>query len=208
MKKVIMSRGGFEVVDLFEREIAEYTGAPFAVATESCTSAILLSCAYHNVRKVTIPSNTYVSVPNSIIHAGGSVEFDEREWRGIYQLEPYPIWDSAKRLTSNMYIEGSYMCLSFHAKKLLPIGRGGMILTDDSNAVEWLKKARHDGRTEGVPLKECQFDSLGWNCYMTPEQAARGLQLLSLYPKDKEDLPVENYGDLSQYEIFNNDKSR
>ena len=201
-------RGGFEIVDSFEEEVAKYTGAPYAIATESCTSALLLCCAYHKVEEVTIPSNTYVGVPNSIVHAGGSVEFEDIKWRGLYNLHPYPIVDSAKRFTSDMYISGTYMCLSFHVKKLLPIGRGGMILTDDADSVEWFKKARHDGRTEGVPLNKCKFDSLGWNCYMTPEQAARGLQLLSLYPKDKEDLPVENYGDLSQYEIFNNNKSR
>ena len=179
--------------------VAKYTGAPFAVATDSCTSSLLLSCAYNKVDKVTIPSNTYVSVPNSIVHAGGKVAFEDLVWRGIYQLKPYPIYDAAKRLTSKMYISGSFMCLSFHAKKILPIGRGGMILTDDENAVEWFKRARHDGRTEGVNLNEEKFQSIGWNCYMTPEQAARGIQLLSLHPDNKEDLPIENYGDLSKF---------
>ena len=74
-----------------------------------------------------------------------------------------------------------------------------MILTDDEDAVEWFKKARHDGREEGVPLKDCKYDMLGWNCYMTPEQAARGLQLLSLYPEHKKDLPVEDYGELRNF---------
>lgn len=195
-------RGGFEVVDQFEEMVASYTGAPYAVATESCTSALLLCCAYHKVDEVTIPCRTYVSVPNSIIHAGGKVKFEDKYWRGYYQLKPYPIWDSAKRLTSDMYEAGAYMCLSFHAKKLLPIGRGGMILTDNAEAVEWFKKARHDGRGEGVSLKECEFDMLAWNCYMTPEQAARGIQLMSLYPKHNRDLPYEDYGDLSRFEIF------
>tara|TARA_Y100001973_G_C5199872_1_gene336806 strand:+ start:951 stop:1553 length:603 start_codon:yes stop_codon:yes gene_type:complete len=197
-------RGGFEVVDQFEELVAAYTGAPYAVATESCTSALLLCCAWMQVGTVTIPNSTYVSVPQSIIHAGGRVEFEDKYWRGLYQLKPYPIWDSAKRFTSGMYEQGQYMCLSFHAKKLLPIGRGGMILTDNSDAVEYFKKARHDGRQEGVPLKDCVFDVLGWNCYMTPEQAARGIQLLSLYPENQRDLPYEDYGDLSKFDIFRN----
>jgi dTDP-4-amino-4,6-dideoxygalactose transaminase len=193
-------RGGFKVVDMFEQQVAEYTGAPFAVATDSCTSALLLCCAYTKVDDVKIPSNTYVSVPNSIVHAGGTVTFEDLEWQGLYQLKPYPIYDSAKRFTSNMYIPGSFMCLSFHTKKLLPIGRGGMILTDNEDAVAWLKKARYDGRTEGVDLKEEIFETVGWNCYMTPEQAARGIQLLALYPENNEDPPIENYGDLSKFE--------
>ena len=192
-------RYSFKFVDMFEEAVAKYTGAPYAVATESCTSALMLCCAYHEVNVVTIPSNTYVSVPNSIVHAGGSVEFDDTKWQGIYQLKPYPIFDSAKRFTSGMYIPDSYMCLSFHIKKHLPIGRGGMILTDDGDAVEWCKKARHDGREEGVPLKDCKYDMMGWNCYMTPEQAARGLHLLSLYPEHKKDLPVEDYGELKNF---------
>jgi hypothetical protein len=159
----------------------------------------MLCCAYHEVSVVTIPSNTYVSVPNSIVHAGGSVEFDDTKWQGVYQLKPYPIFDSAKRFTSRMYVPDTYMCLSFHIKKHLPIGRGGMILTDDEDAVEWFKKARHDGREEGVPLKDCKYDMLGWNCYMTPEQAARGLHLLSLHPEHKKDLSVEDYGELKNF---------
>jgi len=195
-------REPFKVVDMFEEAIARYTGAPYAVAVESCTAAILLSCVYNEVEEVTIPSNTYVSVPNSIIHAGGTVNFDNRKWRGVYQLKPYPIYDCAKRLTSDMYAPGTFLCLSFHSKKQLPIGRGGMILTDDKESVDWFKRARHDGREEGVPLTECNFDMLGWNCYMTPEQAARGLELLAKYPEHSRDMPSENYGDLSRFEIF------
>ena len=47
-----------------------------------------------------------------------------------------------------MYIKGSFMCLSFHVKKLLPIGKGGMILCDDREAVNWFKQARYEGRSE------------------------------------------------------------
>ena len=42
------------------------------------------------------------------------------------------------------------MGLSFHIKKQLPIGKGGMILTDDQQAVEWFKKARYEGRSEKI----------------------------------------------------------
>jgi len=49
--------------------------------------------------------------------------------------------DAAKRFTSGMYEKGIAMCLSFHIKKHLKIGKGGMILTDNATLVEWLKKS-------------------------------------------------------------------
>jgi dTDP-4-amino-4,6-dideoxygalactose transaminase len=100
-----------------------------------------------------------------------------------------------------MYIDGSFCCLSFHSKKQLPIGRGGMILTDNLEAVEWFKMARFDGRHE-CALKDDTYGMIGWNCYMTPEQAARGLTLLNLIPKNNPDMPYEDYPDLSLYEMY------
>ena len=96
----------FRVVRDFERAIAEYTGAPYVTSVNSCTMALLLACAFAKVTTVSIPKFTYVSVPQSIIHAGGKVWFDDRQWRGEYELFPYAIWDSARRFTSGMYRAG------------------------------------------------------------------------------------------------------
>ena len=138
-------RNPFEIVEWFEEAIAEYTGAPYAIACDSCTDAIFLCCKYCEVQgsTITIPSRTYVSPPQSILQAGAHLEFEDIEWSGIYQLKPFPIYDAAKRLTSGMYIPSSYMCLSFHHKKPLKIGKGGMILTDDKMAVQTIKKLRY-----------------------------------------------------------------
>lgn len=195
---------------MFEEEIAEYTGAQYAVSVDSCTNALFLCCTYLKVREVTIPSKTYLSVPMSIIHSGGQVVFDKRpetnHWRGVYQLKPYPIYDAAKRLTTNMYVPGSYMCLSFHIKKHLGIGKGGMILTDNKEAVDWFKKARYEGRSEKY-YKEDNISSLGWNMYMTPQEAAQGLCLLQNYPLHSNDLDETNgYRDLTEFEIFKQNK--
>ena len=195
----------FDTVAKFEEALAEYAGSKYAVAVNSCTSALLLACAYMKVEEVTIPKRTYVSVPCSIIHAGGKVKFEDREWSGIYQLKPYPIYDGAKRFRKNMYISGSLHCVSFHIKKILPLGQGGAILTDDPDAVEWFKMARFDGRHERVPLHEDQFNILGWNVYMMPYDASRAHLLLSMmkdYYEDQEENPP--YPDLSKFEIFNN----
>lgn len=201
----------YNVVKQFEEEVANYTGAKYAISVDSCTNAIFLVCKYLNVKEVTIPSKTYLSVPQSIIHAGGEVIIDTRtetnEWKGMYQLKPYPIYDSAKRFTSGMYIPGSFMCLSFHIKKHLKIGKGGMILTDDDVAANWFKKARYEGRSEKL-YHEDDIDMLGWNMYMTPQQAAHGLALMQNYPKYVEDLEENNgYRDLTEFTIFKKNKT-
>lgn len=195
----------YKIVNDFEEAIAEYAGSKYAVAVESCTAAIFLSLIYSDVngKWVSIPKHTYPGVPCSIIHAGGKVHFTDEDWKGAYELYPFKIVDGALMFKRGMYA-GGFHCLSFHIKKLLPIGRGGMILTNDQKAYKWFKKARFDGR-EPVPLMEDSFDMLGWNVYMQPDQAARGLQLLqALGNKQLDALKVKDQGypDLSQFKIY------
>jgi dTDP-4-amino-4,6-dideoxygalactose transaminase len=97
-----------------------------------------------------------------------------------------------------MYSSGTYQCISFSSNKPLNIGKGGMIFTDNYDAVKWLKKARYEGRSE-CHLMEDSFDMLGWNMYMTPEQAARGLLLMANF-KSKTVYPI--YPDLSKFPIY------
>jgi len=195
-----------QVTKDFEKAICEYTGAPFCVAVNSCTMALLLACVWHKVETVSIPRFTYVSVPMSIIHAGGNVVFDDREWTGSYSLDPYPIRDSARRFTSGMY-RGGMECVSFHWSKILGLQQGGAILHDDAEADAWLRRARFDGRTEGVAPKDDDF-ILGWHCYLSPEISAQGVMRLCLLPKHNEDLPNDEYPDLSKVPLFQRSSPR
>lgn len=206
----IKKHNPYKIVQMFEEEIALYTGAPIAVSIDSCTNALFLCCKYLEVKEVTIPSKTYLSVPMSIMQAGGEVVFDKtpatNHWVGMYQLKPYPIYDAAKRLTSNMYVPGTFMCLSFHIKKNLGIGKGGMILTDNADAADWFKKARYEGRSEKF-YKEDNISTMGWNMYMTPQEAAQGLCLLQNYPEHKQDQgELNGYRDLTEFDVFKNCK--
>ena len=194
----------YEVVQDFEHAVSMYTGAPYAVAVDSCTHAIFLCCKYHEVDKldeVIIPRCTYVSVPAEIIHAGGRVGFADRSWSGEYQLAPTPIWDSAKRFTSTMYQPGAFQCLSFHFAKIMDAGRGGMILHDDEVADKWFRKARFSGRTTGVPLREEKIDMVGWHYTMDPVFAVQGLLRMSRVNQHNQD-QWEEYQDLSQFKCF------
>ena len=196
----------FNVVRDFERALGAYTGARYVVTTNSCTNALLLACSFLKVREVSIPKRTYVSVPMSIIHAGGTVKFRDEDWGGMYQLEPYPIWDAARRFTAGMFgkyeMHNSMMCVSFHWNKILGIQQGGAILHDNAEADEWLRRARFDGRREGIAPNHDTFDMLGWHCFMSPEIAAEGLVRLSFLPRNNDDLPNDDYPDLSTHEAF------
>jgi dTDP-4-amino-4,6-dideoxygalactose transaminase len=186
------------VVRQFEKTIAKHCGAKYGVSTESCSAALLLSCLYCKVKEVTIPKKTYFSVPFSIRHAGGTVKFSDLKWSGAYQLKPYPIIDSAVRFKKDMYKPGFFVCLSFQYSKHIPIGRGGMILTDNKKAAEWFRLMRFDGRRE-IPKEKDRVKLAGFNMYMTAEQAARGLELYywRVYgKKDPKDINM-NYMDIS-----------
>jgi dTDP-4-amino-4,6-dideoxygalactose transaminase len=194
----------------FERALCEYTGAKYAVAVNSCTMALLLACQwciedfdgpYYSVFKIEIPKLTYVSVPMSICHVGFTPTFRDEDWQGMYQLKPLPVWDSARRFTSGMYQAGQFQCVSFHASKILSDTQGGAILHDNEEADAWFRRARFDGRTEGVAPKDDTF-TMGWHCYMSPDVAARLLWKLSVLPKHNADLPNSDYPDLSKQEIF------
>ena len=148
----------------------------------------------------------------SIINAGAWPVFRDDEWRGAYMLDPLPVWDCARLFTENMYIHpgprsGQMQCVSFHASKTLGDSQGGAILHDDQEADEWLRRARFDGRREGVAPKDDTDLMLGWHCYLSPDVAARLLWKLSVLPRHNDPLPWgpgtnSDYPDLSQMECF------
>lgn len=198
-------KDAWDVVDLFEKKIAEYSGSKYAVSVDNCTNALFLCLKYlkYEGSTITIPGKTYVSVPCTIINAGCKVKFEDIEWSGAYQLKPTPIYDGAVRFRKGMYKPGTYHCLSFHIRKHLPIGKGGMILTDDEEAVKWFKMARYEGRHHEIPYKEDKFTMTGWNMYMTPEQAAKGLELFEKMPDFNPDQESSGSSkDLTEFKFY------
>tara|TARA_R110002096_G_scaffold290058_2_gene484402 strand:+ start:31 stop:537 length:507 start_codon:yes stop_codon:yes gene_type:complete len=159
--------------------------------------------------EITLPNKTWISVPCTVKHAGCDLKFEDIQWSGAYQLKPYPIYDGAVRMRRGMFKPGTYHCLSFHIRKHIPIGKGGMILTDDKEAYDWFRTVRYEGRSmsdDGVNYvlyKDDEIKSMGWNMYMTPEQAARGLELFEGITDDNPD--QESSGtckDLSQFSCY------
>ena len=198
----------YDVVKQLEQELCEYTGAPYAVTTTSCTMALRLALMWHNRLgerngwPLRCPSRTYISVPMAIIHAGFKPKFYDFEWSGAYELSPLPVVDSARRFTSDMYELGEFQCVSFHTSKICGDTQGGAILHDDEDADGWFRRMRFDGRTEGIHPKDDTFNCIAEHCYMSPDVAARLLLKLSVLPAHNEDLPNDDYPDLSKMEIF------
>lgn len=208
-----MANGIYKITEDFEKALCDYTGAPYAITVDSQSNALFLALMYEKVKdtKITIPSRTYPSVPCSIIHAGAKVQFDHVEGKtikGAYQLKPTKVWDSALRFTSDMYIKNTHMCLSFTGPyKHLKLSKGGAILTDNYHAMLWFKRARFSGRRE-CSYHEDNFDMLGWNFYMMPELATRGLLMMGQFYNttdgSKKHMPdIEHpYPDLSKFDIY------
>ncbi len=206
----------FKVVEDFEAALCEYTWAPYAVAVNSCTSALLLCLDMLKSTEhpawtgtVEIPKRTYVSVPMQVLNVGARLAFRDEEWSGSYQLAPLPIWDAARRFTEGMfsdyYSQNSptwFVCPSFHWSKILGIQQGGAILHNCPEADPILRRMRFDGRQEGVEPKHDTFPVRGWHAYLAPEIAAEGLVRLHFLPKHNAYLPNSDYPDLSKIPLF------
>lgn len=207
-----MANGVYKITEEFEKALADYTGAPYVVTVDNQSNALFLSLMYEKVQgqEITIPSRTYPSVPCEIIHAGAKVKFKPvkgKTIKGAYQLEGSNVWDAALSFTYGMYKPETHMCVSFTGPyKHFKLSKGGAILTDDHDAYLWFKRARYSGRRE-CSYHDDDFDMLGWNYYMMPELAARGLLLMNQFynldgtPKHNEDLELP-YPDLSKFKIY------
>lgn len=232
----------YEIIKDFEHALSVYTGAPFVTCVNSCTMALRLCLDWSKEKdyritkkhqginlpdfldKIVIPKHTYVSVPIQITQAGYEVEFEDKDWKGMYRLKPLPIFDSARRFHARMCCEAYdnfddlgdyYICVSFHYTKILGLGHGGAILHNNPDAALFFQQMRHDGRFDGVPISPiyhqdttdlrgllCYPHLLGHHCPMSPEIAAQGLVRLSTLPAYNDDLPNSDYPDLSTFEVF------
>jgi dTDP-4-amino-4,6-dideoxygalactose transaminase len=143
---------GFEKITEFERALAQFTGAPYAVMTDCCTHAIELCLRYHQHTRVLFPAHTYLSIPMTMHKLGISYELTDKPWIGEYQFIGTRIWDSARLLKQDMYRPGQLQCLSFGHGKPLEIGRGGAVLTDDVEVYHTLKHQCYDGRDLSITI--------------------------------------------------------
>tara|TARA_R110000744_G_scaffold988_5_gene3629 strand:+ start:2714 stop:3346 length:633 start_codon:yes stop_codon:yes gene_type:complete len=196
----------FEIITKLEVKIAEFFNAPYAVAVDCCTHGIELCLRYQNLPYVSVPKRTYISVPFLANKLNIDLKWRDEEWQDYYKVNEHfkPIYDAAVLWKKNSYIPGSFMCLSFQFQKHLSLGRGGMILCDNKNDYNNLKKMVYDGRHPNIPWREQDIETMGYHYYMTPETAQNGLDKLDDAIKTKpRQWTVNDWPDVSKMKIFN-----
>jgi dTDP-4-amino-4,6-dideoxygalactose transaminase len=196
-------RPDWSVVTEFEKQIAKFFGAPYAVATDSCTHAIELCLRYVNAPYITCPKRTYLSIPMLANKLGIDLIWNDYEWKGYYQVCGN-IFDAAVLWRANSYVPKTFMCVSFQFQKHLSLGRAGVILCDSEKAATDLKRMSYDGRIPGIPWREQNIETMGYHYPITPETAALGLQKL---PEAIATPPriwqTSDWPDISQMKVFN-----
>jgi len=193
----------FDTVKLFETQIADFFGAPYAVAVDCCTHGLELCLREQNIQEYTVPKRTYISVPFLAKKLNIDFKWRDEDWEDFYYLGGTNIIDAAVLWKKNSYIDNTFMCLSFQFRKHLSLGRAGMILTDNKEAAIRLKKMSYDGRNPVTPWREQDIATMGYHYYMMPEIAEAGLRKLPeaiITPPKK--WIVTDWPDLTQMEIF------
>jgi dTDP-4-amino-4,6-dideoxygalactose transaminase len=197
--------GMFDKILEFEKELAEFCGAPYAIMTDCCTHAIELCLRHDRVRSLKMTPYTYISIAMLMHKLGIHYVYSEetkQEWSGEYEFVYTRVWDSARRLEPDMYQPGKLQCLSFGHDKPLQIGRGGAILLDDRRAYDKIIRMRYDGRDLNIsPWIEQKNFVVGYHYRPTIEEAVLGLKLLKKLKRDCPPVKHVDYPDLRTIKI-------
>ncbi len=214
----------------FEDRFSNYTGAKYAVATSSCTTALHLALVLDGIGpgdEVICPSYTYVATANAILYAGAKpvlVDIDP----DTFNIDPQKIEEAVTKKTKAILpvhqlglpyemraITGiarrydlaiiedaacalgaryknkrigslrNIACFSFHPRKAMTTGEGGMLSLPSKKLAERARRLRTHGASIYVleqhkskkPLFET-YSELGYNYRMTDLQAAIGIEQL------------------------------
>jgi len=167
------------VVEEFEKTIADYVGAKYACSINSATNAIFLSMLNKNVT-VDLPSMIPPVVANAILTSGNKINFiDVVDWVGdsyvLHKFDDYKIVDSAQKLEENQFEKEcnpeDLMFFSFYPTKPLGGSDGGMIVTDDYEKYRWFKSAVLNGMSYANNNWERKISFPGYKMYMNSIQA-------------------------------------
>jgi len=188
----------------FEDAICEYTGAKYAVAFNSGTSA--LHAAYLAVDVDTVYMNpiTFVATANMAEAAGGHVvfrdgrpskELESKDWVSMHYAGRYHgpgiIEDACHALGSDSPFGKVGNCgggtkvtvFSTHAIKNITTGEGGICTTNDVDTFDKIRLICSHGME---PLSHKMY-TMGYNYRMTEMQAALGLSQLNKIDKFRDD---------------------
>ena len=227
-------------VAAFEREFAEYVGAPHACAVSSCTTALHLALLAVGVQpgdEVITVSHSYIATANVIRYCGATPVFVDIE-PDTFNLDPKQIEsvvtdrtrailcvhqigmpcdlaaildiarrhslpvveDAACAIGSEILWQGQWerigkpqgdiACFSFHPRKVISTGDGGMITTANAEWDAKFRLLRQHGMSVPDTVRhgasQVIFESypiVGYNFRMTDIQAAVGREQLKRLPE-------------------------
>ena len=208
----------------FETLFARYTGARYALATTSCTTALQLALLAHEIGpgdEVILPSFTWVATANVVEIQGATPVFIDINL-DTFNLDPknldraissrtrailpvslfgasapveevleiagprgIPIIEDAACATGTMYKQkhagamADAACFSFHARKVITTGEGGMLITSSEKTATLIESLRNHGgsgdETDIRPYTLPEFPRVGFNYRMTDIQGALGV---------------------------------
>lgn len=211
----------------FESSVARFVGAPEAVATSSCTTALHLALLVAGIGpgdEVICPSFTFIATANAIAYTGARPVFCDIDPR-TYNLDPELVEDAvtprtraivpvdqiglaaelgaitevARRHALRVVEDAApslgsairerrvgsiseLTCFSFHPRKSITTGEGGMITTADPDLAERLRSLRaHAASSSALSRHQSgtteleEYSEVGFNYRMTDIQGAIGL---------------------------------
>jgi dTDP-4-amino-4,6-dideoxygalactose transaminase len=185
-------------VTLFEKAIAEYVGAEYAVGLNSATSAIFLLTKLFNPQVVTVPSMIPPVVPNALITGGADVMFnDDTHWiGGPYSLTDNII-DSAQAIYKNQFSDVCCAdgCIVYSMYPTKPIGScdGGIVATNDKKVYEALREMSMNGMSFSENNWDRKQSSIGYKMYMNSVQAAIAMNNYKRLEEKKDKLAAVRY---------------
>lgn len=214
-------------VEEFEKAIAKYTNADYAVATTSATTALFLCLYLLEIGpgdEVIVPSFSFIASANVIVHVGAKPVFVDIDPK-TYNIDPTKIEAKiTKKTKAILFVDqvglpadysailaiakrhdllliedaacalgssidnkkvGSFApltCFSFHPRKAITTGEGGMIVTNNKIWAQKLKMLRHHGmsisdvaRHKAQKIVKENYSLIGFNFRMSDLQAAVGV---------------------------------
>ena len=202
------------VVEEFEKTIANYVGAKYACSINSATNAIFLSMLNKD-DTVNLPSMIPPVVANAILTSGNKINFiDDVDWVGnsyvLHEFDDYKIVDSAQKLEENQFEKEcnpeDLMFFSFYPTKPLGGSDGGMIVTDDYEKYRWFKSAVLNGMSYANNNWERKISFPGYKMYMNSIQAQICLNNFKTFEEKMSSL--QNLVDIYNRELgYNNSSS-
>lgn len=226
-------------VAAFEREFADYVGAPYACAVSNCTTALHLALLALGVQagdEVITVSHSFIATANTIRYCGATPVFVDID-RDTYNLDPHlleqaitvrtrailcvhqigmpcdlkaileiarrrglpVIEDAACAIGSEIQWHGEWQkigaphadiaCFSFHPRKVMSTGDGGMITTRNPDWDKKFRLLRQHAMSVPDTLRHGaskvifeEYPLLGFNYRMTDIQAAVGREQLKRLP--------------------------